>query len=127
MNQLTFSLICLLGGLLLSALSSLVLSYYSKRKLSQVEKLRIDSLDSIDRLLSKGKRTHLAPDEIKRMWLDAMNYVMTARSPRAAEVYLGQLKTALGAEAEQFAIEAERILADRLRRSECGVTGFDER
>lgn len=121
MNQLTLSLICLLGGLVLSALSSLVFGYYSKRQLSQLEKLRIESLDSIDSLLSRAKRRQLSPEEMKRVWLDAMNYVMTARSPRAAESYLRDLKAALGTHAEPFAAEAERILVDRLKRPECSV------
>src|SRR5204863_470358 len=106
----------------LSALSSLLFAYFSKRKLSQPERLRVESLNSLDQLLSRAKgHESLSPDELQRVWSDAMNYIMTARSPSAAEIYLGQLKTALGSDAEPFATEAERILADRLQRPECGV------
>lgn len=122
MSHLTLSLISLLAGLSLSALSSLIFAYCSKRKLSQPERLRVESLDSLDQLLSRAKKHEaLSPDELQRVWSDAMNYVMTARSPSAAAVYLGQLKTALGSDAEPFATEAERILAYRLQRPECGV------
>jgi hypothetical protein len=121
MNQLTLSLISLLAGLSLSALSSLIFAYFSKWKLSQPERLRVESLDSLDQLLSRAKRhAALSQDELQRVWSDAMNYIMTARSPSAAKIYLEQLKAALGSDAEPFATEAERILADRLR-PECGV------
>jgi hypothetical protein len=122
MNLLSLSIISLLAGLSLSALSSLIFTYCSKRKLSQSERLRVESLDSLDQLLSRAKgHEELSPDELQRVWSDAMNYIMTARSPSSAAAYLGQLKTALGRDAEPFATEAERILAYRLQRSECGV------
>lgn len=126
MNQLTLSLICIFAGLLVSALSSFVFGYYSKRKLSRLEKLRIESLNSLDYLLPRAKAHHpLSRDDLRRIWLDAMNYIMTARSLRAAEVYLDYLKTALGPDAEPFATEARRILADRFGRNDCIVREDD--
>lgn len=107
-------------GVLLSALSSMLFNYYSKRRLSREERLRIASLDSLDDLLRRAKRHHsLTQPELQQIWSDAMNYIMTARSPRAAANYLSYLESALGPDAEPFASEARKILADRFDRSEC--------
>lgn len=114
MRKIFILVLSLIGGGIISWLSSFLFNFIAKQKASQNEKLCIESLSTLDEIIAEIKKRGVADSKKKELLLsDGMNYVMTAHSKNQAENYIKKISEILGEEGVVWHRESELILEER--------------
>ena len=100
-------------GIFISLLYVHLLKLLIKRRLSGMEKIRIDSLESIDELLKQSKKRPLNKNEISQIWSELMNYISTTNSRRTAEHYIKEIERILGRKGDTLLEKSETVLKEK--------------
>lgn len=87
--------ISILLGVGLSFIFSYILKLLMKNKMALPIKIRVDSIEHIEKLVKRAKNNNITSDEKNMLWSEIMNYVMTTNSEIRAKRSLQEIKLVL--------------------------------
>jgi hypothetical protein len=101
-----------LAAIICSSLAVLV-DFWIRRHSTRQEKMLLESLASVRKLLSQSRKTELNDAQKEKLWSDVMTYVMNARSSRQAHENVKEAALLLGPKGEMFRQLSEEVLDQR--------------
>lgn len=103
----------LLFGFLTSVFSGWLIEKYLRGKLKQRERLCVESLTSIDKLLRQSRFGELDKMSKARLVSNLMDYMMTAHSERAALNYLTMIREKFKGDKDIPIEQSREVLRER--------------